>query len=106
KYGQAIEVRHKGEIDLVTEVDRACEDAILDSLRSRFPEHDIVTEESLLERSGSRYVWFVDPLDGTTNFAHGYPMFCASVALALDGVVVAGAASDPPQDEAVSAAPR
>ena len=67
-------MQHKGEIDLVTEVDRACEAAILEILRARFPEHDIVTEETHLERTGSRYVWFVDPLDGTTNFAHGYPV--------------------------------
>ena len=61
RYGQKIEIRHKGEIDLVTEVDRACEDAILATLRSRFPDHDIVTEETDLARTGSRHVWFIDP---------------------------------------------
>jgi myo-inositol-1(or 4)-monophosphatase len=70
RYGQDIEIQHKGTIDLVTEVDRACETAVLEVLRAHFPEHDIVTEESVLERSGSRFLWFVDPLDGTTNFAH------------------------------------
>jgi len=103
KYGQAIEIRHKGEIDLVTEVDRACEDAILDSLRSRFPDHDIVAEESAQTRRGSRFVWYVDPLDGTTNYAHGYPMFCASVALVVDDGVVAGAVYDPLKEELFTA---
>jgi myo-inositol-1(or 4)-monophosphatase len=103
RYGQAIEVHHKGEIDLVTEVDRACEDAILATLRSRFPDHDIVTEETALARTGSRYVWFTDPLDGTTNFAHGYPFFCSSVALTVDGEVVAGAVFDPIKQELFTA---
>jgi myo-inositol-1(or 4)-monophosphatase len=103
-YGQEIEIFKKGVIDLVTEVDRTCEDAILRRLRSAFPGHDIVTEESQLTQTGSRYVWFVDPLDGTTNFAHGYPFFCTSVALTVDGVAVAGAVYDPLKDELFTAA--
>jgi myo-inositol-1(or 4)-monophosphatase len=99
KYGQVIEIRHKGEIDLQTEVDRACEDAILETIRSYFPDHDIVAEETDLARRGSRFVWFVDPLDGTTNFAHGYPFFCSSIALAVDAEVVAGAVYDPIKEE-------
>jgi myo-inositol-1(or 4)-monophosphatase len=103
RYGQDIEIEHKGTIDLVTEVDRACEVAVLEVLRAHFPAHDIVTEESVLERSGSRFLWFVDPLDGTTNFAHGYPFFCCSVGLAQDGVPVAGAVYDPLKDELFTA---
>jgi len=103
RYGQGVEVELKGEIDLVTEVDRACEDAILEVIRSRYPDHDIVTEETDLARTGSRYVWIVDPLDGTTNFAHSYPMFCASVALTVDGESVAGAVFDPLRDELFTA---
>ncbi len=103
RYGQEIEIFKKGVIDLVTEVDRTCEDAILRRLRSAFPDHDIVTEESQLKQTGSRYVWFVDPLDGTTNFAHGYPFFCTSVALTVDGVAVAGAIYDPLKDELFTA---
>ncbi len=103
RYGQEIEVRHKGEIDLVTEVDRACEDAILAILRERFPGHDIVTEETALERTGSRHVWFTDPLDGTTNFAHGYPCFCSSVALVVDDEIVAGAVYDPLREDLFTA---
>lgn len=103
QYGQLLEIRHKGEIDLVTNVDRACEDAILDTLRQRCPGHDIVTEERVLERTGARQVWFTDPLDGTTNFAHGYPFFCASAALAVDGVLIAGAVYDPIKEELFTA---
>jgi myo-inositol-1(or 4)-monophosphatase len=99
RYASGVAVEYKGEIDLVTEVDRACELAILETIRTRYPDHDIVTEETDLARTGSRHVWFVDPLDGTTNFAHSYPVFCASVALAEDGEIVAGAVYDPVRDE-------
>ncbi len=104
RYGDpTLIVEHKGTIDLVTEVDKSCEKAILEILRGRFPDHDIVTEESDLARTGSRYVWFVDPLDGTTNFAHSYPFFCSSVALTVDGEVVAGAVYDCVKNELFSA---
>jgi myo-inositol-1(or 4)-monophosphatase len=98
-----LRVEHKGEIDLVTEVDRACEDAIVALLRERFPGHDVVAEESVNERTGARHVWFVDPLDGTTNYAHGYPFFCCSVGLAVDGELAAGAVYDPVKDELFTA---
>lgn len=104
RYGdRTVKVEHKGEIDLVTEVDRACETAILEILRARFPDHDVVTEETELAQTGSRYVWFVDPLDGTTNFAHGYPFFCSSVALTEDGRPIAGAVYDPLKEELFTA---
>lgn len=102
-YGHELEIRHKGEIDLVTEVDRSCEDAVVALIRERFPGHDIVTEETAFERTGSRHLWFVDPLDGTTNFAHGYPFFCASVALTIDGERVAGAVYDCIKEELFTA---
>ncbi len=103
RYASGVAVEYKGAIDLVTEVDRACELAILDTIRSRYPGHDIVTEETDLARTGARHVWFIDPLDGTVNFAHSYPFFCASVALAVDGEIVAGAVFDPVRDELFSA---
>jgi len=103
RLGQDIEVRHKGTIDLVTEVDRACEDVIVSVIRERFPDHDIVTEETDLARTGSRFVWFTDPLDGTTNYAHGYPFFCSSVALTISGEIVAGAVYDPVKEELFTA---
>jgi myo-inositol-1(or 4)-monophosphatase len=96
RYGQEIAVERKGTaIDLVTEVDKQCEGVVLETLRSRFPDHDYVTEETALTRSGARHVWYVDPLDGTLNFAHGYPCFCVSIALAIDGEVVVGVVHDP-----------
>ena len=77
---ESLTIATKGRNDFVTEVDRACELAIVETIRSRYPAHDIVTEETDLGRTGAREVWFVDPLDGTVNFAHSYPCFCASVA--------------------------
>lgn len=103
KYGHEIQIAHKGVIDLVTEVDRESEAAILAVIRERFADHDIVTEETALERTGSRFVWFVDPLDGTTNFAHGYPFFCASVALAVGEELAAAAVYDPIKRELFTA---
>ena len=104
RYGaKDLEIGFKGEIDLVTEVDKACEKAVVALLRSRFPAHDIVTEETHLAQTGSRYVWFIDPLDGTTNYAHSYPFFCCSVALTLDGKPVAGAVYDCIKEELFTA---
>jgi myo-inositol-1(or 4)-monophosphatase len=103
KYGQHIAIEHKGEINIVTEVDRACEDAIVALLRERFPEHDIVTEETEIERRGSPYVWYIDPLDGTTNYAHGYPCFCTSIGLAHEGRPIVGAVYDPLRQELFTA---
>ena len=95
KYGKEIEISHKGEIDLVTEVDRAAETAILAAIRERFPDHDIVTEETVLARTGSRFVWFVDPLDGTTNFLHGLPSVGVAIALVEGNRPVVGVVAAP-----------
>jgi myo-inositol-1(or 4)-monophosphatase len=103
KYGQHVAIEHKGEINLVTEVDKACEAKIVALLRERFPDHDIVTEETEIEQTGSPYVWYIDPLDGTTNFAHGYPCFCTSLALAHEGKVVVGAVYEPLRQELYTA---
>ena len=99
RYGKKIQISHKGEIDLVTEVDRACEDSILETLRARFAGHDIVTEERLIDQIGSRHVWFVDPLDGTTNYAHGLPVFGVSIALEAERRIILGVVYDPSRDE-------
>lgn len=88
--------------DLVTDLDREAEAAIAGELRRRFPDHDLVGEESG-GRAGAEYVWHVDPIDGTTNFVHGLPGFCVSVALARHGRPVAGAVYDPTADELFSA---
>jgi myo-inositol-1(or 4)-monophosphatase len=100
RFGQPHDVRFKGTIDLVTEADRAAEDLIADRLRALCPEHDLLCEEgSVGAASGSAYRWVVDPLDGTTNFAHGLATFAVSIALEDAGVPVIGVVYDPMRDE-------
>jgi len=83
-----VTIDYKGEADIVTQADRRSEQAIINRLRGAFPKHAIIAEESgehsaqSAEQLGSELCWFVDPLDGTTNFAHGYPWFCVSIGLA------------------------
>lgn len=92
----------KGTIDLVTEVDLECERMCRALLAERFPTHDILAEElssGPLQPSSSRYRWVFDPLDGTTNYAHGLPVFCASLALQIDGRTEVGAIYDPTRKE-------
>ncbi|HUU49542.1 MAG TPA: inositol monophosphatase family protein [Nitrospinota bacterium] len=98
-YGQPIKVEHKGAIDLVTEVDKLSEKVIIDIIKKKYPEHTILSEEKGLKKKGSPYKWIVDPLDGTTNYAHGYPVFCVSVALEIDREVVLGVIYDPILEE-------
>jgi myo-inositol-1(or 4)-monophosphatase len=91
-------VKHKGATDLVTEADVACEKAIVAVIAARYPDHAVVAEEG--GASGeSPFKWIVDPIDGTTNFAHGFPMYCASVALMAENEIVAGAVYEPVRDE-------
>jgi myo-inositol-1(or 4)-monophosphatase len=86
-------------IDIVTDVDRASEDIIMSAISKEFPGHDILTEETSTERAGSSWLWVVDPLDGTVNFAHGYPVFSISIALMEDGRLMAGIVHDPLKKE-------
>jgi len=99
--GGSLEVMRKGEVDLVTEVDLAVERMIAEAIRDEFPEHSVVGEEGWDEEEAREadHTWFVDPLDGTTNYVHGYPMFCVSLALAHRGEVLAGGVYDPLRDE-------
>lgn len=103
-YGGRQTIHFKGEINLVTDVDRESEEHILGRIRERFPDHGLLSEESPERVSPSAYRWIVDPLDGTTNYAHGYPCFCVSVAVEHGGSVVAGAVYDPLLDESFTAA--
>jgi len=80
-FHQHIKIEYKGEADLVTAADRAAEALIRDRIRAQWPTHDVLGEEQGLSDRGSDYRWYVDPLDGTTNFAHGYPVFCVSMGL-------------------------
>jgi len=98
-YGKVRKISFKGEINLVTEVDKACEEKILKILRKNHPDHDILTEETGAHLKGSDYKWIIDPLDGTTNYAHGYPCFCVSIALEYEGRIIAGVVYHPILDE-------
>jgi myo-inositol-1(or 4)-monophosphatase len=103
RFGRAIRVDKKGAIDLVTEVDLACERMLRDLIADRFPQHDVLAEEQGQSRSGSSHRWVFDPLDGTTNYTHGVPIFCSSLALEIDGEAVVGAVFDPNRQELFTA---
>ena len=100
-HGRVRDVRHKGMVDLVTEADQASEALIAARLREAFPGDALLAEEETDTglNAGARRRWIVDPLDGTTNFAHGHPVFAVSIALEADGQIVAGVVFDPLRDE-------
>ncbi len=102
-FERRVAVEYKGDYDVVTEADRASESLIVDRLGARFPTHSIVAEEGSGSNRPSEYVWYVDPLDGTTNFAHGFPTFCVTLGLEHCGEVVAGVVYDPLRQEFFSA---
>src|SRR5208283_189991 len=89
----------KGAFDLVTEADRASEKLIVERLTALYPDHGILAEEGSGHRSSSEYRWYVDPLDGTTNFAHSYPVFNVTLALEKAGELITGVVFDPYRDE-------
>jgi myo-inositol-1(or 4)-monophosphatase len=97
--GNANQFDLKGDYDLVTETDRASEKLIVDRLRRHFPTHGIVAEEGSQTTGSSDYCWYVDPLDGTTNFAHGFPVFNVSIGLAKGDELIAGVIADPTRNE-------
>ena len=106
RVGAAMQIEKKGTIDLVTEVDLECERMCRAVLAERFPDHDILAEEMSRDPgqpSTSQYRWVYDPLDGTTNYAHGLPIFCSSLALQIDGRTVVGAVYDPTRAELFTA---
>jgi myo-inositol-1(or 4)-monophosphatase len=100
---QPQEISYKRRSDLVTEADRRSEALIVKRLCGSFPQHDIVGEEGGGRSTNADYCWYVDPLDGTTNFAHGFPVFCVTLGLAHRGEVVAGVVYDPTRDELFTA---
>jgi len=102
-FNESFRVEHKGVIDLVTDLDYRAETLLLNEIKERFPSHGAVAEETGgLEGSGSRR-WYIDPLDGTVNFAHGVPIFSISVAYAEDGDLKLGTVYDPIQEECFTA---
>jgi myo-inositol-1(or 4)-monophosphatase len=102
-FRQHVAIEYKGDADLVTIADRSSEKLIRERIRSQFPGHDVLGEEEGLVDTGSDYRWYVDPLDGTTNFAHGFPVFCVSMALEHKGTRIAGVVYDPTRDELFAA---
>lgn len=111
-YRRGVATEYKGEVDLVTEADRASERLIVERLRAVFPDHGVYGEEGTRTHLESRFRWYIDPLDGTTNFAHGFPVFCVSMGLekrdpnltaSEDGEIVAGVIYDPLREELFTA---
>ena len=111
-FAQGVETEYKGDVDLVTVADRTAEKLIRTRLGETFPEYGIYGEEGTRERLDGRFRWYVDPLDGTTNFAHGFPHFCVSMGLEertpelmpeQDGTLVAAVIYDPMRDELYTA---
>jgi len=103
KYGRGVQIHNKGVIDLVTEADLAAEQLIIERIRSYYPRHAILAEESGKSEHQNEFKWLIDPLDGTTNFAHNYPCFCVSIALEHEGVLKIGVIYDPLRDELFAA---
>jgi len=101
--GVKTEYKGAGTVDVVTDADRASEKLIVESLRKYFPNHGIVGEEGSRSQSEGECLWYVDPLDGTTNFAHGFPVFCVSMGLARANEVIAGVIFDPTRNELFAA---
>jgi myo-inositol-1(or 4)-monophosphatase len=106
KFGRKIDIFKKGDINLVTEADLASEKLIIERIRSYYPKHAILAEESgdaVLLDGVNTWKWIIDPLDGTTNYAHGYPCFCVTIALEHDGEIVIGVTFDPTRNELFAA---
>ena len=106
KFGRKINISKKGDINLVTEADLASEKLIIERIRSYYPKHAILAEESgeaVIEGGASVWKWIIDPLDGTTNYAHGYPCFCVNIALEHHGEIVVGVTFDPTRSELFAA---
>lgn len=102
-FGKAFEVNRKGDKDLVTSADTASENAIIQAISARFPDHAILAEESGRTDGATGFQWIIDPLDGTTNFAHGLGNYAVSIAFAVDGEIAAGIVLNPEAGELFTA---
>jgi myo-inositol-1(or 4)-monophosphatase len=102
-YQKLTDIQHKGEIDLVTEVDHLSERYLISEVLKRFPHHRILSEESGERAGQAEHAWLIDPLDGTVNYAHGVPVFAVSIAYQLEGKLELGVVFDPTRDEMFSA---
>jgi myo-inositol-1(or 4)-monophosphatase len=101
--GQDLDVQHKGRTDLVTIADHAAEQYLIDAIRNSFPEHSIIAEESGQWDGSAEHHWYIDPLDGTLNYAHGVPFYSVSIGYAYEGEMQLGVVYDPTRDECFSA---
>jgi myo-inositol-1(or 4)-monophosphatase len=102
KFGRITQITKKGDINLVTEADLASEALIIDRIKSHHPKHAVLAEESgeaIVIGGDTTWKWIIDPLDGTTNYAHGYPCFCVTLALEHNGDIVIGVTYDPTRNE-------
>jgi len=102
-YGTHHQIQHKGLVDLVTEADHRSEDYLLSEIRQHYPSHMIITEESGLIKGQAERCWFLDPLDGTINYAHNVPLFAVSIGYAEHGEMQAGVVYNPMSEECFSA---
>jgi len=102
-YGHVTQIHHKGVVDLVTEFDHRSEAYLLQALREAFPEHSLHSEEAGLDTQRGEYEWYIDPLDGTVNFAHGFPAFAVSLTLVSHNQPILGVVYDPLRDELFAA---
>ena len=102
-YNKEHQVGYKGVIDLVTEVDHQSEAFLLGQVQENFPDHHIFSEETGVIQGNDEHIWYIDPLDGTVNYAHHVPIFCVSIAYASGGTLVLGAVYDPLRDEMFTA---
>ena len=102
-YNKEHQIDYKSEIDLVTEIDHASESFLINEIQTRFPGGHIIAEESGETKGQNEDVWYIDPLDGTVNYAHQVPIFCVSIAFASHGILELGAVYDPLRDEMFSA---
>jgi len=101
--GKVQSIDYKGEINLVTEVDRRSEEVVMGIIKDSYPDHRILAEETGDSGESSSFKWIIDPLDGTTNYAHGYPCFCISLAIEHEGEVIYATVYDPVREELFTA---
>lgn len=99
RLGRTQRVDYKGAVNLVTEMDFRSERIIVSEVRKHYPGHAFLAEEKVQKRTGSPYRWIIDPLDGTTNYAHGFPVYCVSIALEYGGEIILGVVYDPSREE-------
>lgn len=105
RFGRPMDVEYKGDVDLVTVADRMSEEAVVSMIHARYPDHQVMAEEGTIKNSASssKYRWIIDPLDGTTNYAHAFPCFAVAVGLEVSGRMAVGVVYDPVRDECFAA---